>query len=315
MVQRPFVRIVRKHMTARRLFAALLSAGAMLSPALPAPQDAAKRGAIPDLGAAGYGWFEVGDDFLPPPSGPGPIVSDPAHPYQSNASGLQSTYRVADVSNPILQPWAVEQLKKSNARVLSGKVPFNARERCWPAGVPGFEVFTLLRPIYFIQGPKEVLIVNEGDYQVRHVYLNVPHSAHPKPSWYGESIGHYENGDTLVVDTIGMNDKSYIDNYLTPHTTQLHVVERFTLIDAGNVRAAGATAETEDRFNRSTSRNALRVSITVDDPGAFTMPWSAVQIYRQEFQGDWDEAICAENNAGYFNFEVVPIPQSDKPDF
>jgi hypothetical protein len=315
MSKRQFIRSARKQRTARRVLAVLLSACATFWPALSAPQVSSKDGAIPDLAAAGYGWFEVGDDFLPPPSGPGPVVSDPAHPYQSNASGLQSTYRVADVSNPILQPWAIEQLKKSNERVLSGKVPFNARERCWPAGVPGFEVFTLLRPIYFIQGPKEVVIVNEGDYQVRHVYLNVPHSAKPKLSWYGESVGHYENGDTLVVDTIGMNDKTYIDNYLTPHTTQLHVVERFKLIDGGSVRAAGATAETEDRFKQSASRKALQVSVTVDDPGAFKMVWPAVQIYRQEFQGDWDEAICAENNNSYFSFEVAPIPQADKPDF
>src|SRR2546423_1261917 len=108
-------------------------------------------GKIPDLGKAGYGWFSIGDDLLPPPSGQGPVVSDPAHPYQSNTSGRQSTYRIADLNNPVLRPWVVEQLKSTNARTLSGKVPFNARERCWPAGVPGFEVFTLLRPVYFLQ--------------------------------------------------------------------------------------------------------------------------------------------------------------------
>ena len=72
------------------------------------------------------------------------------------------------------------------------------------------------------------------DFQLRRVYLNEPHSANPKPSWYGESVGHYENGDTLVVDTIGMNDRTYVDNYRTPHTTQLHVVERFKLVDGGD---------------------------------------------------------------------------------
>src|SRR6202030_2200190 len=91
------------------------------------------------------------------------------------------------------------------------------------------------------------------DHQVRHVYLNVPHSANPKPSWYGESVGHYE-GDTLVVDTISMNDKTFVDNYGTPHTTQLHVAERFRMIDGGKT---------------------LEVNIKVDDPGAFTMPWTA----------------------------------------
>jgi hypothetical protein len=297
------------------LFAVILCAGAASWPGLPEAQGAGRQEAIPDFGSADYGWFEVGDDFFAPPSGAGPIVSDPAHPYHSNASGLQSTYRIADVTNPILQPWVAEQLRKSNERVLSGKVPFNARERCWPAGVPGFEVFTLLRPIYFLQGPREVVIVNEGDNQVRHVFLNVSHSAHPKPSWYGESVGHYENGNTLVVDTIGMNDKSYIDNYLTPHTTRLHVLERFTISDGGNVKPAGGTAETVDRFKASKSGKTLQVLVTVDDPGAFTTVWSAVQTYRQEFQGYWDETICAENDVSYFNYDVVPIPKADKPDF
>ena len=109
---------------------------------------------IPPLSKLGFGWLEIGDDLLPPPSGPGPVLSDPAHPYHSNISGLAPSFRVADLSNPILQPWVVERLRQTNARVLSGKVPFQAHERCWPTGVPGFEVFSLIRPIYFLQNPK-----------------------------------------------------------------------------------------------------------------------------------------------------------------
>jgi len=60
--------------------------------------------------------------------------------------------------------------------------------------------------------------ISEHDQQIRHIYMNVPHSKNLKPSWYGESVGHYE-GDTLVVDTIGLNDKTFVDNYRTPHTT------------------------------------------------------------------------------------------------
>jgi len=274
----------------RRLRACLVCAGA----ALFAPSAAAQSAAIPILSAPGSGWLEIGDDFLPPPSGPGPVTADPAHPYYSNISGLQPTFRVADLTNPILQPWVIERLTKTNERVLAGKVPFQAHERCWPTGVPGFEVFSLIRPIYFLQGPKEVLIINEGDFQVRHVYLNVPHSKNPKLSWYGESVGHYENGDTLVVDTIGMNDKSFVDNYLTPHTIRLHTVERFKLTEGGN---------------------KLQVGITVEDPGAFTTAWSAVQVYRLQHRGDWDEDICAENNDSYFNYEMAPMPRANKPDF
>jgi hypothetical protein len=73
-----------------------------------------------------------------------------------------------------------------------------------------------------------------GDSQVRRVYIDMRHSANPKPSWYGEWVGHYE-GDTLVVDTIGPNDKTFVDNYRTPHSEKLHVTERWKLIDDGNM--------------------------------------------------------------------------------
>jgi len=249
---------------------------------------------VPNFSAAGYGWFEDGDDFLAPVSGPGPVFSDPKHPYRSNQSGVQPTYRVADLSNPILKPWVKDALKKANDRALSGAVPFNPRERCWPAGVPAFEVYTRVRPVYFVQGHDEVLIVNEGDAQVRHIYLNASHTKKPKPSWYGESIGHYEGNDTLVVDTIGISDKTFVDNYLTPHTDQLHVVERFTLGGDGRT---------------------LNVTVSVDDPGAFTQKWSARQVYHLEFQGPWDESPCADNNTNYFGFDVSPLPEAAKADF
>src|SRR5207245_866425 len=200
----------------------------------------------------------VGDDFLPPPAGPGPVTFDKRYPYVDNAAarrtGTQPTYRVADLSNPILKAWAVEEMRKANDRVLAGKVPFRARERCYPAGVPGWVIYTLAEPIAILQSDKQVTMINYGGPEVRRIYLNVPHSANPKPSWYGESVGHYEGGDTLVVDTIGMNDKSFVDSYRTPHTTQIHVVERFKLIDGGK---------------------ALEVNFTVPEPGALHMPWSA----------------------------------------
>jgi hypothetical protein len=123
----------------------------------------------------------------------------------------------------------------------------------------------------------------------------VPHSADPKPSWYGESVGHYENGDTLVVDTIGLNDKTYVDNYRTPHTTALHTVERFRILDGGNT---------------------LEVNVRVEDPGAFAMPWNAVQRYRRvEEDTPLHEMVCAENNTDHFNQGLVPMPQADHPDF
>jgi hypothetical protein len=281
----------------RAVLIASACAFALAEQAAPAAEAPASQGAIPNFAPdsdTSWALDQTVDDLLPPPSGAGPIASDPAHPYIANFRGAQPTYRVADLSNPILQPWAREQMRKSNDEVLAGKVPFRARERCWPIGVPGFVVYSLVEPAYFYQTPGKVTIINPGGPEVRQIYLNVPHSADPKPSWYGESIGHYEGGDTLVIDTIGLTDKTFVDNYRTPHTSKLHVVERLKLIEGGK---------------------AVQISISVDDPGAFTMPWSATQRWRRVARGPISEEPCNENNADHFSHSLFPTPTADKPDF
>lgn len=237
------------------------------------------------------------DDLVPPPAGgPGPVVSDKAHPYVANGSGRRPTYRVADLSNPILRPWMIPSMKKANDAVLAGEVPFRARERCWPYGVPNFDVIALVEPYFIYQAPDRVVLVSQGGPETRHVYLDVSHSKNPKPSWYGESVGHYENGDTLVVDTIGISPKSFVDSYSTPHTDELHVVERFKLA------ADGLTID---------------LSVFVEDPGAFTTPWSAVHRWRriEVPQTPFVTNSCSENNGDIFNFRLAPIPEAATPDF
>ena len=253
---------------------------------------------VPDFGIESrFAWHEIGDEFLPPTSGAGPITNDPRYPYVDNGrarrTNSQPTYRIADLTNPILQPWVIEKMRKDNEAVLKGGVAFRPRERCYPGGVPEFVIYALVAPFYFLQTPKEVTIINEGGPEIRRVYMNVPHSKHVTPSWYGESVGHYEGGDTLVVDTIGLSTKSYVDNYRTPHTEQLHVVERFKM---------------------SPDRKAMEDFITVDDPGAFTQQWSGIQRFNLEVR-PLQESACAENNEDFFHYEVVPLPQSDRPDF
>src|SRR6266853_492557 len=262
----------------------------------------ASPSSAPDFAStSSIGWIASGSgfgtDFVQPPSGPGPVTNDPAHPYITNvaaaASGKQPTFRVADLTNPILQPWAVEKMGKANQDVLARKVAFTADARCFPSGVPSFLLFPA-NPVRFIQTPKEVLMVWQQNAEIRRVYLNQSHTANPKPSWYGESVGHYEGGDTLVVDTIGMNEKTFVDNYRTPHTAKLRVIERFKLIDGGRT---------------------IEVNVHVEDPGAFTTPWNAIQRYRRTDNEPMVEMICAENNAEYFNYDVVPLPHADKADF
>ena len=267
----------------------------------PRAAQTASDTAIPDFAPdAMTSWFPdrpTGDDFLPPESGAGPVLSDPAHPYTPNdegrSTGIQPTYRIADVNNPILKPWAAAQMKRANDEVLAGGVPFVARERCWPAGVPAFDIMRRVAPVWVVQAPKEVLLIWPSDQQVRHVYLNVAHSRNPKPSWYGESVGHYDAGE-LVVDTVGLNDKSFIDNYRTPHSDRLHVIERWKLNPDGK---------------------SIAVDVHVEDTGAFTTPWNARQVYQKAPQGQMSEMVCAENNPDYFNYGIVPVPTALKPDF
>jgi hypothetical protein len=262
--------------------------------------DEAKKQVIPNFATTEKtGWVidrSLGpDDLLPPPTGgPGPVTFDKAHPYVPNGTGKQPTYRVADLTNPILLPWTIPSMKKWNDEVLAGKVPFRARERCWPVGVPGFNAYSLVEPFFFYQLPEKVVVINQGGPEIRRIYLNVTHSKDVKPSWYGESVGHYESGDTLVIDTIGISPKSYVDNYRTPHTDQLHVVERWKL---------AADAQSVD------------VTIFVEDPGTFTTPWTAVQRWRRVENAPMSMATCNENNGDFFEHGLVPLPQADKPDF
>jgi hypothetical protein len=244
---------------------------------------------IPDFEVGeDMGWHEFGDLLLPPPSGPGPVTQDPKYPFN-----FRLNYRIADISNPILQPWAAEQMEKSNAAVLAGGIGFRPRERCLPGGVPEFDFYARVEEYYFLQTPREVTLLNSGGPEIRHIFLNVPHSANPKISWYGESVGHYEGGDTLVVDTIGLSPKSYVDDFRTPHTDKLHVVERFTL---------------------SADHKKLEALITVDDPGAFTRQWSAIQRFDIR-KRPLTESVCAENNENFFHYAQPPMPVAGKPDF
>jgi hypothetical protein len=280
------------------MFAVALCAGAVLAPAI-AAQDASSSGAIPDFMAGGNGWDMINSnatDYVNPPSGPKPVTNDPKYPHIGNLQPGQKTDRVADLTNPILQDWLKESMKKTNDAVLRGRTPFVATSLCWPGGVPA----QLLVPtaVYFIQRPNEILMIWERDMLTRHIYLNQPHSKDPKRSWFGESVGHYENGDTLVIDTIGFVEHplSFVDNYRTPHTKDLHVVERWKITNGERGKI-------------------VEVSFTADDPGAFNMPWGGMMRYRHINQGQMQEFACAENNPDYFGLDDYTVPTANKPDF
>jgi hypothetical protein len=279
--------------------------------------SAKAQGAPPNFAPdRNIGWYAYNRVFIPPAHGAGPVLQDPSRPYVTNdefrVTGRQPTERLADLNNPILQPWAREVVRKRNELVLSGQIVPSPTASCWPKGVTGFLLSPMTQAMYFVQGPKEVVMILTSFNDVRHIHLTDKHSANVKTSWYGESIGHYE-GDALVVDTTALDDRTRVDGFGTPHTTQLHVIERFHLIEDGNV---------------------LEANVHVEDPGAFTMPWDAIQRFRQYEaavrkvpierlvqlasapEGPLVEMNCADNPNSFFpGVPALPIPQALAPDF
>jgi len=253
---------------------------------------AQQQAAPPDFSSNFAGWVGMnggGPFFEPVPGQLPPIVSDPVHPFVANGQG-QPSFRIADLSNPNLKPWVKERMKTDIDEILAGKKSaFTAQSSCVPSGVPFFMGYGGPDPIVFLQTPKKVWMIWTEDNQIRRVYLNVPHSKNLKPSWYGESVGHYE-GDTLVIDTVGLNDKTVVDIYRTPHSEKLHVIERWHKIDGGKT---------------------MEVRFTVYDPDSFYQPWSGMRHYRRIDQ-DFNEKICAENNTNLFDYHM---PVAAKPDF
>ena len=266
----------------------LRGSGAVLIAAVLASSVSAQS-VVPDFSLGGWN-TPIAGDFAPVPGSPSPLRSDPGHPFLNNvealARGVTPTYRIADLSNPNLKPGVIDAMKMDNDEVLAGKIAYTPSTSCEPAGVPAF----LLQPsvLYFVQTPKEVVMIQSYDSQVRHVFLDVPHSANVKPSWYGESIGHYE-GDTLVIDTVSLSRRTFVDAYRTPHSEKLHVIERWKLADGGR---------------------ALEVGMTVEDAETYYQPWQGTLRYRKT-QEPILEAVCAENNL-QFDYHM---PVAKRPDF
>ena len=280
----------------------------------PAPQTTAST---PDLSGT---WGRLFLLFEPPASGPAPVVSK-----IRRADGSQIFSAIGDDTNPILQPRAAEILKKNGEQERSGIPIPNPHNQCWPEPTP-FTVNIQLG-MQLIQQKDEVILLYPSDHQVRHVRMNVPHSAHPTPTWQGESVGHYEN-DTLVIDTIGqkVGPLSMVDRFGTPHSAALHVIERYRLIDGALARdvqrqhlgtyfgvAPMRNAYGMGDIDPDTTKPGLQVEIIVDDPVMFTMPWSARVTYRR-VRGAWPEAVCAENTQASGPWVMV-VPKAETPDF
>jgi len=271
---------------------AALVCGSVISAAI---GGAVAQERIPNFSpAAGVAWQSKSQYGLDPmPTGPQPVQPD-ASVFKNRPYDMDFDFPVLDVRNPNLLPLVADRLAAQNARVQSGQ-PFQPiTSSCWPHGLPAYMRFN--GATFIVQSANEVVILKNQSSEVRRVALNKPHSAQPKPSWYGESVGHYENGDTLVIDTVGFNDRTYLDLWGTPHTKALHVIERWTL---------------------SADGRAIDLRVRVEDPGAFKQPYELIKHYTRA-QAPWMEVICAENPVGPLGRGpqgLEPLPQADKPDF
>jgi hypothetical protein len=268
-------------------------------------------GSVPDFS----GIWRRGDFpwFIPPASGPGPVTN------RSRRNGVSDyVYSVGDYTNPILQPWAANVVKKKGELSLAGVTLPSPSNQCWPHPVP----FLFKRlAMQMLQLPDKIVMLFNEDHEFRYVRMNQSHPAQVTPSWHGDAVGRYE-GDTLVIDTVGIKKEhpyATIDLFGTPYTEKLHVVEHWQLLDREAVKDGLARGAKENwrpggPVNPNYKDKFLQVHFTIEDEGAFTTPWTATTIY---LRGGLElpEEVCAENPFGFHYDAERGIPHADKPDF
>jgi hypothetical protein len=272
------------------------------------------RTPIPDFSGI---WAHLSwPDFEPPLAGPGPVTN------RARLNGRSNIYQlVGDYTSPILKPQAAEVVKKHGEISIGGTPYPTPSNQCSPGGVP-FVLWNI--GMQMLQQPDTITILYSNDHEVRHVRMNQPHPAQVTPSWYGDSVGHYE-GETLVIDTVGVKigPLSMIDMYGTPHSPALHVAERYRLLDYDAAKSAEERGQKElwriQGSDPGFARNpdyrgkGLQLEFTVEDEGVFTTSWSAAISYRRPL-GEWPEMVCADTTHDFFGRDLM-LPTANKPDF
>jgi len=170
------------------------------------------------------------------------------------------------------QPWAKALLEYRRTN------EFEPHTRCKPSG--GARQFVTPYGTEIVEMPdlQRIYIFDiGGPHTFRIIYMDgKPHPANLVPSYYGDSRGHWE-GDTLVVDNIGFNEGFWMDRAGSPHTEKLHFVEKFTRTDY----------------------NTLKYEVNVEDPGAYTQPWSFSATMHWSAGAELFEYVCQDNNYAY----------------
>jgi hypothetical protein len=196
-------------------------------------------------------------------SGPTPRTAD----GKPDLSGVWFAQRTVDPGKPEPLPWAQALLKEraaNNAKDAPGA-------HCLPRGITNAGA---LFPFKVVQTPSLLVMLFEDDVPShRQVFLDGRgHPKDPNPMWMGHSIGHWE-GDTLVIDSVAFDNRSWLDNVGHPHTEMMHVIERFRRPDLGH----------------------LEIEFTIDDPATYAKPWKIMRAAELDAGDDIGEYVCSEN--------------------
>jgi hypothetical protein len=241
-----------------------LAAAAILLPCVP---NARAQATAPAGG--GESLASLANQRKPAPKGAAPRTAD----GKPDLSGLWSPDRnfIYDISSALkpgdalpIQPWALKMTKERMSKD-------DPEANCLPAGIPRMAPY----PWKIVQTPKLIVFLYEGNiHTYRQVFMDGrAHPKDPDPSWYGDSTGKWE-GDTLVVDTVGFNDKFWFDFAGHPHTEKLHVIERY----------------------RRPALGQLDFEVVIDDLGAYTKPFTLIGHSALMTGTEILEYICNENN-------------------
>lgn len=270
----------------------------------------------PPQGFAGLWSHPFLTGMEPPASGPGPVLNLSRRPDgRANFGRLVGNWK-----NPTLKPEAAQVVKRFGDLSLKGAGYETPSNQCWPGGVP-YVFWDFL--LDFVPSKDHVTFVYRHGQEMRFIRLNSQHPAHVTPSWYGDSIGHYEGDDTLVVDTVGIKHGPYamLDMYGTPFSDRLHIVERYQLVPYAEAADAIARNDHENThagggwdFDPKYRGKVLQLTFTVDDPDVFTTPWKGTITYRPSID-PWPELICSENPHWFTMESESHIPTAAKPDF
>jgi hypothetical protein len=271
---------------------------------------------IPDFSGL---WGRNAFNFEPLLTGPKPVTNR----ERLTDGTANRTVQAGDYTNPILRPGASKIIEQLGEMARSGDPHPDPSNQC--QSYPPPFAFSMQLGLQMLPAEDHITILYNQDDQVRRVWLNRAHPQHLTPTPMGDSVGHYE-GDTLVVDTVGVaigpRHLAMIDRYGTPHSTALHVVERYRLIDSEaakeaaerQIRDDGPRLEAAVLVDPKYPGPGLQLTFTVEDPNIFTTPWSAVVTYRRTI-GPWLEQICAEGLQDYYAGRAPFLPVAGKPDF